>query len=107
MPTAPTISTSTGIDDVVVDVDVDDDDGFARDSRPHATAWFDPFPPALVVKDVAVMVSPAPGNLGVTETMSALSEPMILMRGAIVDILDDLRYGRVQEPVMTVVVPLL
>jgi hypothetical protein len=34
------------------------------------------------------MVSPASGKRGVTETMSALSEPMILMRGAIVDIFD-------------------
>lgn len=78
-PTAPTIWTSTSA--VVAE---DPDAGFFLVRRAQATAWLAPLPPALEVKDSAWTVSPGSGKFLVTETMSALSEPMTRMRGAMV-----------------------
>ena len=56
-PTAPTILTV--MSEVGGEVD---EEGFERDRRAQATAWFAPFPPAPVENEVAVMVSPPAGT---------------------------------------------
>lgn len=67
--------------------------GFRRDNRPHATAWLAPFPPALVKYEDEVIVSPASGKRGVTETMSAFREPMTRIVGAMVVVAIDYKEG--------------
>lgn len=81
---APSISTwmwvgsiGIGVDGVVVVV------GLGRERRPHATAWLAPLPPAWVLKEVDLRVSPGCGKRGVTETMSTFREPMMRIAGGI------------------------
>jgi hypothetical protein len=56
-----------------------------KEARPQATAWFPPLPPAETVREVAVRVSPAPGQRGVAVTKSMLREPMMLIWGRLAD----------------------
>jgi len=67
------------------DVEVD-----AEESRAQATAWFAPFPPKPVSKDVTRRVSPAEGMRGVRVMKSMFREPITaivlgLVRGDMVD----------------------
>lgn len=48
-----------------------------EERRPHATAWFAPFPPGALVKEVEVRVSPGSGRRGVVVIRSVLSEPIM------------------------------
>lgn len=73
-PIAPNISTRISLTFLLCGEDVE---GLERESRPQATAWFAPLPPGLVVKEVAVRVSPGEGKRGVMVTRSALREPMM------------------------------
>ena len=59
------------------------DCGLDFESLEHATAWFAPLPPKPVVKDVAVMVSPAAGMRGVVVMKSMLREPITATVGAL------------------------
>jgi len=47
-----------------------------RDNRAQATAWFAPFPPNPVSKDVTRRVSPAEGTRGVRVMKSMFREPI-------------------------------
>lgn len=68
---------AAAVDDCVVVV------GLGRERRPQATAWLAPLPPAWMLKEVEVRVSPGDGKRGVTETMSTFREPMMRIAGAI------------------------
>lgn len=50
-----------------------------NEARPHATAWLPPLPPAVTVRELAVKVSPGPGQRGVDVTKSMFREPMMQM----------------------------
>lgn len=52
-----------------------------NEARPHATAWFPPFPPAVTVREVAVRVSPGPGQRGVDVTKSIFRDPIMQICG--------------------------
>lgn len=52
-----------------------------KDERPQATAWFPPLPPAETVREVAVRVSPGPGQRGVAVTKSMFREPIMVIWG--------------------------
>lgn len=57
-----------------------------NEARPHATAWFPPLPPAVTLREVAVRVSPGPGQRGVLVTKSMFREPIMLIFGLIVGV---------------------
>ena len=52
-----------------------------KEARPAATAWFPPLPPAVTDSEVAVSVSPGPGQRGVEVTKSMFREPIMEMCG--------------------------
>lgn len=56
-----------------------------KEERPQATAWFPPLPPAETVREVAVRVSPGPGQRGVAVTKSMFREPITVIRGLLAD----------------------
>jgi hypothetical protein len=56
-----------------------------KEERPQATAWFPPFPPAETVREVAVRVSPGPGQRGVAVTKSMFREPIMVIWGFLAD----------------------
>lgn len=57
-----------------------------NEARPHATAWFPPLPPAVTVREVAVSVSPGPGQRGVLVTKSMFREPIMQMAALVVGV---------------------
>jgi hypothetical protein len=56
-------------------------EGAVKEALPQAVAWFPPLPPAVTVREVAVRVSPAPGQRGVDVTKSMFREPTTQMCG--------------------------
>jgi hypothetical protein len=60
------------------------------DARPHPTAWFAPFPPAVTESEFAVKVSPGPGHRDVDTAKSIFSEPTTQMWVVLEDMLRDL-----------------
>lgn len=56
-----------------------------KEERPQATAWFPPLPPAETVREVAVRVSPGPGQRGVAVTKSMFREPIMVIWGFLED----------------------
>jgi hypothetical protein len=57
------------------------------DALLHATAWFAPFPPAVIESDLAVNVSPGPGHRDVDTAKSIFSEPTTQMWVVLEDML--------------------
>lgn len=52
-----------------------------NEARPQAVAWLPPLPPAVMVREVAVRVSPGLGQRGVDVTKSMFREPIMQMCG--------------------------
>lgn len=63
--------------------------------RTAATAWFAPFPPAAVVKDVDAIVSPGIGIRRVVVIRSVFSEPIVVIVFGIVEVCEGRRSGGV------------
>lgn len=61
---------------------------FDRDNLAQATAWFAPFPPELVEKELAESVSPPLGTREVKVVRSTFKEPiMVMMGGEVVEVI--------------------